>query len=71
MKELPPRQKQICDFIVKYHAEHGYSPSVADISGFLGTCSSTTYTYLEILKKKGFVTSVYGVPRSFVCVKAS
>jgi repressor LexA len=65
MKKMSVRQKQVYDFIGKYHTEHGFSPSMSDIATGLGLAHSTIATYIDLLKQKGFVSSEYGIPRSF------
>jgi repressor LexA len=70
MTELSKRQQEVYDFINQYHAENGFSPSMADIADGLDLANSTIATYIDNLKKKGRVTSMPGVPRSLKVVPA-
>jgi repressor LexA len=69
MKELSPRQQQIFNFVEKYNAERKISPSIADIADGIGLAESTTVAHIAGLKRKGYLTSDYGIPRSFRIVQ--
>jgi len=64
MKEMSVRQKEIYDFIVKYHEENSISPSIRDISVKMGMGDSTVAAHLNALKKKGYITQMDRIPRS-------
>jgi repressor LexA len=64
MEKLSRRQQEVYDYIKKYCAENGYSPSLADVARGLSLHDSTIAVYVEALKRKGAVTSEYRVARS-------
>jgi SOS-response transcriptional repressor LexA len=70
MKSLSKRQQDVYNCIEQYHAKNGISPAMTDIAEELGLANSTIATYIENLRKKGRVTSLPGVPRSFKIVPA-
>jgi repressor LexA len=65
MSEMSVRQKDVFEFIAEYHKKNGYSPSISDIAASLCIRTSTAYTHLNALKKKGFIASKDNTPRSF------
>jgi repressor LexA len=69
MKEMSRRQQEVYDFIKDYHAQNGISPSVSDIAAGLGLAHTTIAIYVDVLKKKGFVKSLPGIPRSLTVVE--
>lgn len=68
MEGLSKRQKEVYDFIEKYRSQKGFSPSIANIAEGVGLKNSTIATYIEAMKKKGFVTNESHVPRSLLVV---
>ena len=65
MKELSPRQQEIFDFVQKYNSERKISPSLQEIADAIGLHQSTTCAHIAGLKRKGYLTSDHGIPRSF------
>jgi len=68
MKGLPKQQQKVYDFIENYRKEYDISPSIIDIAEGLNLANSTIATYIDILKKKGYVTNMVGIPRSLKTV---
>jgi repressor LexA len=64
MEGMSERQQEVYDFIWRYTDKTGVCPSIEDVSEGLGLSSTTIATYIDNLKKKGWVTSMYGIPRS-------
>jgi SOS-response transcriptional repressor LexA len=71
MKEMSVQQKKVYDFIERYHCENGISPSMAEIADSLGLGHTTVATYVDVLKKKGFVAGKRGTPRTLRVIPAS
>jgi SOS-response transcriptional repressor LexA len=69
MSEMSARQKDVFEFIAEYHKKNGYSPAISDIAAGLCIRTSTAYTHLNALKKKGCIVSKDNTPRSFVVLK--
>lgn len=55
VKPLTAEQKKALDFILFYHQEHGYSPSLKDIAEHFGSNTSTAQYYVKELKNKGYL----------------
>jgi len=70
MEGLSPRQLEVYGCIESYYKKKGFSPSISDVAEIIGLSTSTIATYIEALKKKGYVTSERGVPRSLLAVAA-
>lgn len=68
MKEMSSRQRQVYDYIKKYHEENGISPSINNIADEMGLGITTIHTYVKTLKEKGFVINKSNVPRSLKVV---
>jgi repressor LexA len=68
-KTLPARQREVFDFIAEYHRKNGFSPSYSEIAGGLGLSHSTIITYIGILRNKGYVHFLPGIPRSLTVVR--
>jgi repressor LexA len=68
MKNLPPRQQEVFNFISEYHQTHGFAPVYKEIADGLGLSSSTIIAYVDILKRKGAVRSLPGIPRSLTII---
>jgi repressor LexA len=64
-KELSPKQKLIFDFIADYVEKNNYSPSIKEIADHFSLAESTVYIHLNAMKRKGWITSREGIPRSF------
>ncbi len=69
---LTPRQKDCLDFIVSYTKEKGYSPNYREIAEGIGVKAiSNVHYYVERLKRRGYVKTVYGSERSIEVLKTS
>lgn len=65
MKELTRRQQQVLDFIVRYKAEHGVTPTRAEIAQALGFCTANTAQFhVQALIRKAYLTLVPGQSRN-------
>lgn len=61
-KNLTARQAEVLRFLVDYIREHGYPPTVREISRHIGARSTRAATiHLEALEKKGYVARTSGV----------
>ena len=59
------RQREVYDFISRFVAEHGYSPSFDEIGTGLGLNSlATVHKHITNLEKKGLLTRDYNRSRS-------
>ena len=65
--KLTPRERDIYIFIVCYHDEHGYSPSLRDICRgcYLASVNSASH-YVQRLMVKGYIQYTPKIPRSIV-----
>jgi len=53
---LAPVQREALEYLRRYIADHGYGPTLKDISEFLGVRSaSTAHFHLSRLEQKGFI----------------
>ena len=69
---LTPRQKDCLDFIVSYTKEKGYSPNYREIAEGIGVKAiSNVHYYVERLKVRGYVKTVYGSERSIEVLRTS
>lgn len=69
---LTPRQKDCLDFIVSYTRDRGYSPNYREIAEGIGVKAiSNVHYYVERLKVRGYVKTVYGSERSIEVLKTS
>lgn len=67
MKQLTKIQEIILTYIKTYISEVGYSPSIKDIRVHMGWKSdNAAKEHLERIKKKGYINTTDGVPRSIV-----
>lgn len=48
-----PRQTQVAEFIVKFHAEHGKTPSTREIAKFLGCSQNNAWRLVRAVLNKG------------------
>jgi len=65
MEELTPRQKQVLDFITRQIDEHGYPPTLREISQEIGTSGTVTaLSHLEALERKGYLRRELGTSRT-------
>ena len=60
------RREQIVQAILDYHAEHGFSPSIADCAEVVGISVNMTKQHINRLVEEGRVSRLPGVGRSLV-----
>jgi repressor LexA len=53
--ELSPRQAEIYQFILDYHQQKGYSPTLREISAGVELSLSTVMAHIHAMKDKGYV----------------
>lgn len=54
--KISSRQKEIIEFIMRYQADKGYSPTVREIAAAVGLASSSTiHGHLERLERRGYI----------------
>lgn len=66
MKELTAKQQRVLDFITGFRRKKGFSPTVREISKNFNFGVRAAYDYMNVLKKKGYVTWEEKTPRSLV-----
>lgn len=62
--KLTDRQRRVLTFIKNYIHEKGYPPSMRDIADGMGFSQKAAFDYLRAIKKKGYITSLAGQPRT-------
>lgn len=67
MKGLSKKQMEVLDFVKNFIETHRYAPSYREISNHFGyTSLGTVYSYMQILKRKGFIRSEPSAARSIL-----
>ena len=67
MEGLTPRQQQVLDFISHHINEHGYPPTLREISRQIGTSGTVSAIHhLEALEKKGYLRRETGSSRGII-----
>lgn len=67
MEGLTPRQQQVLDFISHHINEHGYPPTLREISSQIGTSGTVSAIHhLEALEKKGYLRRETGSSRGII-----
>src|SRR5215470_7047309 len=62
---LTRRQKEICDYLEDYIAEHGYAPTLEEIGAHFGLSSlATVHKHLTNLEMKGVITRKWNLSRA-------
>lgn len=70
MEALPPRQKQVLEFIKEYVARHEYPPSLRDIATHIGVSGNVSVIgHLEALERKGYIRRDSGSSRGIALVR--
>ncbi|MNU03034.1 LexA repressor [compost metagenome] len=65
MMELTKREQDALDAIVTLYERLKYSPTVKEVAGEMGLAStSTAFTYIERLEKKGYIERKESSPRA-------
>lgn len=62
---LTERQQEFLDYILKYHADNDFFPSLREIAAHFSVSIGTVQTHLEYLKRKGALSWDKGKPRAF------
>src|SRR3989344_2920711 len=66
---LTKRQREVLNFIVRFIAKNGYSPSLKDTAGFLGTENiSTAQYFIQELESKGYLKKKSNISRGISTV---
>lgn len=64
MLKLTARQQEVLDLIVDYIADHGFPPTIYELSGLMGCRSPNAASdHLRALQRKGAITIHPGVSR--------
>lgn len=70
MEVLPPRQKQVLEFIKSYVAQNEYPPSLRDIAAHIGVSGNVAViSHLEALERKGYIRRDTGSSRGIVLIR--
>ncbi len=66
---LTKRQRDVLNFIVRFISKNGYSPSLKDTAGFLGTENiSTAQYFIQELENKGYLKKKSNISRGISTV---
>jgi repressor LexA len=61
---LTPRQKEIHDFLVRFHRKHDYAPTIAEIQAhFKVNAPSTIHEHLSAIEREGFIERQKNIQR--------
>lgn len=64
MKPLSTRQQEVLDLLVKYQSEHGYPPTISELSRLMGVVSpNAAALQMRALQRKEAITIVPGAHR--------
>jgi len=63
MKPLTAKQQAVLDFIKAYIEEHGYAPSLADVSAYFGVSVNGALCFVVALEKKGKIKRTQKISR--------
>lgn len=47
------RRQEILEYILRYEAQHGYTPAIREIAMEVGICQSNAFQHLRILQRQG------------------
>lgn len=64
------RRDLILQFITKYQKEHGFAPSVSEITSEIGTARSNIHYHLSVLQQEGRIAAQPHTARSWVVRQA-
>lgn len=63
-KKLTARQQEVLDLVADYIADHGFPPTIYELSGLMGCRSpNAANDHLRALQRKGAITITPGVSR--------
>lgn len=61
---LTPRQREIHDFLVRFHRKHDYAPTIAEIQAHFGVnAPSTVHEHLSAIEREGFIERQKNIQR--------
>lgn len=64
IKKLTARQQEVLDLVADYIADHGFPPTIYELSGLMGCRSPhAANDHLRALQRKGAITITPGVSR--------
>ncbi|MCZ7840720.1 hypothetical protein LRB91_18135 [Leclercia adecarboxylata] len=64
MKTLTIRQQEVLDLLLKYQSDHGYPPTISELSRLMGVVSpNAAALQLRALQRKEAITIVPGAHR--------
>lgn len=64
IKKLTARQQEVLDLVADYIADHGFPPTIYELSGLMGCRSPNAENdHLRALQRKGAITITPGVSR--------
>lgn len=70
MEALPPRQKQVLNFIIAYIEQNGYPPSMREIATHIGVSGNVAViSHLDALERKGYIRRDTGSSRGIVLIR--
>lgn len=62
--KLTDRQQQVLDLLISFRQEHGFPPTVQELSEMLGCRShNAAAEHIRALEKKGVITRLRGISR--------
>lgn len=70
MKELTARQKEVLDFIDKFHQTHKYSPSIREMAEFFAISVKGAHDHITALRKKGYLKQEDNKSRTIELLKS-
>jgi len=55
VRELTGRQRKILDWVIAFRSKHGMPPTVREIGAHFGMASSSVFSHLKLIEKKGCI----------------
>ena len=62
--KLTDKQKSVLNAIIEFFEQNGYAPTMRELSNITSHTISTVYAYVQVLEKKGYITTINGQHRS-------
>ena len=62
---MTPTQSEVLAFVRAFRVDHGYSPTLDEMSAFFGRSRVTLYEHLQALVKKGALRHTRNAARSY------
>lgn len=66
MEGLAPRQRDVYDFITRYHDQSGYPPTYQEIADEIGVSKTAVTVHLRALERKGYIRRKANEARTIV-----